>query len=49
MLGQGRVRWAVSQKSELIQKINALDVQTTLETYGRIEHITHNFRNGQSL
>ena len=37
------------RKSKLIQKINALHVQTTLETCSRIEHITHNFRNGQSL
>ena len=49
MLGQGRARWAVSHKSELIQKINALDVRTTVETYSRIELVTHNFRNGQSL
>ena len=37
------------RKSKLIEKNNALHVQTTLETCSGIEHITHNFRNGQSL
>ena len=37
------------RKSKLIPKNNALHVQTTLETCSGIEHITDNFRNGQSL